>query len=271
MRVIPRSIPDLLRVIRARLDIPLVLHGGSGCSDAQFRATIENGISKINVATDLFALPAFRLPRRARVEASYWAFSRVATEAFRERVSYYVDLFGASGKAHQRSHCNEVFDNREDIIQLTPLWRGSALRTGARRYRMISSGACSASRWKRLGPFCGAMTTTSSRAAGPALRPYDKIVGRAVTGVFVPHRPDLHDYLMQYGHEQEKRIGAMNSWVIETLREDDVIVIDLLANHEGTYSGANLSTAIATRTKRGQVINGGIRVTLSRSLIFPTA
>ena len=65
---------------------------------------------------------------------------------------------------------------------------------------------------------------------------------------------------MAYGQKQEGRIGAMNSWVIETLREDDVIVIDLFDKvYEGTYSGANLSTAIATRTKRGQVIYGGIR------------
>ena len=92
------------------------------------------------------------------------------------------------------------------------------------------------------------------------LNPGEKLVGRAVTGVFVPQRPDLHNALMEYGHNEEGRIGAMNSWVIETLQEDDVIVIDLFGKvYEGTYSGANLSTAIATRTKRGQVIFGGIR------------
>jgi regulator of RNase E activity RraA len=92
------------------------------------------------------------------------------------------------------------------------------------------------------------------------LHPERVLVGRAVTGVFVPRRPDLHDCLMDYGHEQEKRIGAMNSWVIETLTKDDAIVIDLFGKvYKGTFSGANLSTAIATRTGRGQVIYGGIR------------
>ena len=86
------------------------------------------------------------------------------------------------------------------------------------------------------------------------------MVGRAVTATFVPHRPDLHDYLMDYGHEQEGRIGAMNSWVIETLQKDDVPVIDLFGKvYKGTFSGANLSTAIASRTGVGQVIYGGIR------------
>ena len=65
---------------------------------------------------------------------------------------------------------------------------------------------------------------------------------------------------MDYGHEQEGRIGAMNSWVIETLVKDDVPVIDLFGKIiHGTYSGANLSTAIAARTQAGQVIYGGIR------------
>jgi regulator of RNase E activity RraA len=92
------------------------------------------------------------------------------------------------------------------------------------------------------------------------LHPDRILVGRAVTGVFVPRRPDLHDCLMAYGHEQEGRIGAMNSWVIETLVKDDVIVIDLFGKvYKGTFSGANLSTAIGTRTGRGQVIYGGIR------------
>jgi regulator of RNase E activity RraA len=92
------------------------------------------------------------------------------------------------------------------------------------------------------------------------LHPERVLVGRAVTGVFVPRRPDLHDGLMVYGHQKEGRIGAMNSWVIETLVRDDVIVIDLFGKvYKGTFSGANLSTAIATRTGRGQVIYGGIR------------
>jgi fructose-bisphosphate aldolase class II len=91
---------DLLRTIRQQVDIPLVLHGGSGCSDAQFRATIENGISKINVATDLFRAAGAAVAATAvGGEASYHVFGRVATAAFGERVGYYADLFGASGRA----------------------------------------------------------------------------------------------------------------------------------------------------------------------------
>ncbi len=153
------------------------------------------------------------------------------------------------------------FNSREDIIQLTPLWEGERSEDGRPRVpdsilkrmeRVITEEAWSVL-WRRgyHFQFCGGWTR---------LHRHRTVVGRAVTGVFMPHRPDLHDYLMDLGQKEEGRIGAMNSWVIETLVEDDVVVIDLFEKvYEGTYSGANLSTAISARTKRGQVIYGGIR------------
>ncbi len=91
---------DLLREIRECVDIPLVLHGGSGCSDEQFREVIAAGICKVNVATDLFVTTGRRMSERAAVEpASYGEFSRTAIDSFKERVGHYLDVFGASGKA----------------------------------------------------------------------------------------------------------------------------------------------------------------------------
>ncbi|MEE0419322.1 MAG: class II fructose-bisphosphate aldolase [Lachnospiraceae bacterium] len=42
-----------LREIRNAVDVPLVLHGGSGLSDLDFRNCIANGISKVNIFTDM--------------------------------------------------------------------------------------------------------------------------------------------------------------------------------------------------------------------------
>lgn len=153
------------------------------------------------------------------------------------------------------------FNNREDIIQLTPLWEGERFPDGRprvsddilRRMERVRTEEAWSVLWRHgyQYQFEGNWTRLHLERV---------LVGRAVTGIFVPRRPDLHDSLMDYGHEQEGRIGAMNSWVIETLVKDDVIVIDLFGKvYKGTYSGANLSTAIATRTGRGQVIYGGIR------------
>ncbi|HUT18957.1 MAG TPA: RraA family protein [Anaerolineae bacterium] len=153
------------------------------------------------------------------------------------------------------------FNNRDDIIQLTPQWKGERFPDGRprvsdeilRRMQRVRTEEAWSVLWRHEYQF-------QFEGNWTRLHPERVLVGRAVTGVFVPRRPDLHDYLMDYGHEQEGRIGAMNSWVIETLTQDDVIVIDLFGKvYKGTFSGANLSTAIATRTGRGQVIYGGIR------------
>jgi regulator of RNase E activity RraA len=87
------------------------------------------------------------------------------------------------------------------------------------------------------------------------------LVGRAVTAVMVPRRPDLDAALMQIGTKEEGYRGFYNQWVIDRLTEDDVVVVDLYDKiFEGTYVGGNLSTAIRTRTKRGgAVIWGGVR------------
>src|SRR3982751_619448 len=69
------------------------------------------------------------------------------------------------------------------------------------------------------------------------LHPERVLVGRAVTAMFVPMRPDLHDVIQQYG-----RAGGQNTWVIDTLEENDVIVVDLFGKiRDGTFAGDNLS------------------------------
>jgi fructose-bisphosphate aldolase class II len=91
---------ELLADIRRRVDIPLSLHGGSGLSAEQFQSAIAAGISKINVATDLLLSAGQRQVQAAQAEkASYFSLSQAAGEAFRERTRYYLDIFGAAGKA----------------------------------------------------------------------------------------------------------------------------------------------------------------------------
>ncbi len=92
------------------------------------------------------------------------------------------------------------------------------------------------------------------------LRPDRILVGRAVTGRYIPTRPDLNEVIQKEG-EENNRIGGQNSWVIDTLVEGDVIVIELFGKIvRGTFVGDNLSTAVAANTGgRGMVIDGGIR------------
>lgn len=154
------------------------------------------------------------------------------------------------------------FSSLEDIIQITPLWTGERFDDGRpkvssdilRRIRNITIEEAWGPLWGRgyKYQFEGELKMTHQNV---------KLVGRAVTATMVPKRPDLHDTLLEYGHKEEGRRGFFNQWVIDSLVEDDVVVVDLFDKiFEGTYVGGNLSTAIATRTKRGgAVIWGGIR------------
>ena len=94
------------------------------------------------------------------------------------------------------------------------------------------------------------------------LHPERVLVGRAVTCRYVPFRPDLNEVIVEEGRERG-RVGGQNSWVIDTLTEGDVLVVELFGKVDrGTFIGDNLGTAIATNTGgTGLVVDGGIRDT----------
>ena len=154
------------------------------------------------------------------------------------------------------------FSAYEDILHITSKWTGERFDDGRprvpddilKRLKALTLEEAWGPLWKAgyKYQFVGGFQTT---------KPDQKLIGRAVTSTLVPLRPDLQEILLNYGHNEEGRKGNYNQWVIDTLVEDDVIVIDLFDKvFQGTYVGGNLSTAIATRTKNGgAVIWGGIR------------
>ncbi len=96
---------------------------------------------------------------------------------------------------------------------------------------------------------------------GNWMNPYpDRVlVGRAVTASFMPERPDVDDLTEKKG-QADGQIGGQNSWVIDTLVEDDVIVIDLFGKiKDGTFAGDNLGNSIYAKSKTGFVVDGGVR------------
>lgn len=98
--VTPQIDIDLLSEIRARVDLPLVMHGGTGSSEQQFRDVVANGISKINIATDLFLNAAQALVDRTQEpNPRYFDLTAAAQAAFQDRCTYFLDVFGTSGKA----------------------------------------------------------------------------------------------------------------------------------------------------------------------------
>jgi regulator of RNase E activity RraA len=90
--------------------------------------------------------------------------------------------------------------------------------------------------------------------------PGRRLVGRVVTAVFMPLRPDLNDAVNKAG-AAEKRVGrGQNSWVIDTLQPGDVLVVDLYGKiDKGTFIGDNLGTSIYAKTGKGVVVDGSVR------------
>lgn len=84
-----------LAEIYAVSDKPLVLHGGSGLSDDDFRNTIANGIRKINICTEM----CIAAREAYLASANHEILFDDAKNAVKKVVQGKMQLFGSSGKA----------------------------------------------------------------------------------------------------------------------------------------------------------------------------
>ncbi len=88
----------------------------------------------------------------------------------------------------------------------------------------------------------------------------DRLVGRAVTAVFMPRRPDMDAVINDHAKRENRVARGQNSWVIDTLARRDVMVVDLFGKiKDGTIIGDNLGTSIWTKTGAGLVVDGAVR------------
>ncbi|MBC8079518.1 MAG: class II fructose-bisphosphate aldolase, partial [Gorillibacterium sp.] len=80
--------------------IPLVLHGGSGLTDENFRACIQGGISKVNFCTDLLLAATARLKEELQSgKLPFPDLMKSMEDAFCQEAKQKIALIGASGKA----------------------------------------------------------------------------------------------------------------------------------------------------------------------------
>lgn len=92
------------------------------------------------------------------------------------------------------------------------------------------------------------------------VNPDSVLVGRAVTAVFVPGRPDIHKVIDDRGHNRDKRVKSQNSWTIDMLVRRDVYVVDQFGAHEdGPTIGDNLGNSIFAKTGNGIIYDGALR------------
>lgn len=95
----PKLNLDCLRSIAGACETPLVLHGGSGLSDDDFRACVAGGISKINIFTHN-NLTAARAAHAAFSEKTgAFELMNIVTEAVKRETIHHIQVFGSDGKA----------------------------------------------------------------------------------------------------------------------------------------------------------------------------
>ncbi len=95
----PRLDYTRLKQINAALQIPLVIHGGSGLSDDQYRRLIGAGITKINYYTGLSDAAGKKLLENKSRDVSYGRLQKIIKQAIADEAERCMRLWGAAGRA----------------------------------------------------------------------------------------------------------------------------------------------------------------------------
>ena len=90
---------ERLKAIRKRIDTPLVLHGGSGLSDDDFKNTVKEGIAKVNIFTDLCLAGERAMRDGLDKNLGYLETRNLKVQYIKEAVKNKIRLFGSENKA----------------------------------------------------------------------------------------------------------------------------------------------------------------------------
>ena len=161
-----------------------------------------------------------------------------------------------------------LFNTREEIIAMTPEWTGERFEDGrpkvADKYLDALYGMTLEELWKPIFVKGYESQFIAMKSLHPEFKEdgtvNQKLVGRAVTAMYAPVRPDYKGAMNAMARAKGLS-GTPNQWVIDSLTDRDVIVIDMFDKvYKGTFLGGNLTTAIHQKTGNGgAVIWGGIR------------
>ncbi|MDO4285335.1 MAG: class II fructose-bisphosphate aldolase [Eubacteriales bacterium] len=89
-----------IREIAQTVDVPLVLHGGSGLTDSDFQTAIREGVSKVNIFTDINVAAAGAAAQRfSGAEKGITDLIPAEVEAVKQEAEKKMRLFGSVGKA----------------------------------------------------------------------------------------------------------------------------------------------------------------------------
>lgn len=149
--------------------------------------------------------------------------------------------------------------SKEDLIALTPEWKGERFPDGRPK---VPADIIKRMKAVSVEEAWATMSNAGYRyqiAEGwEVINPDSVLVGRAVTATFMPGRPDVWKAIDSTGKKEGRR--AQNVWAVEMLQKGDVYVADQFgAKKNGPTIGDNVGNAIYARTGNGIVYDGAIR------------
>lgn len=102
---------ERIRTIAKTVDVPLVLHGGSGLTDNDFKRAIQEGISKVNIFTDInIAAVKAELSKFTDMNKGIIDLIPAAVEAVKQESILKMKLFSSDGKAKCKDYDMEQYD-----------------------------------------------------------------------------------------------------------------------------------------------------------------
>ena len=150
--------------------------------------------------------------------------------------------------------------NKQDLIDYTPDWTGERFADGRPKVaddiieRMKEVTLEEAWATLRSEGF-----THQYEEGWMQIHPDKVLVGRALTAVWMPGRPDVHKVIAEKG-KKDGRIGGQNAWPVDLLQQGDVYVCDHFGLHvDGASIGDNVANSIYAKSGNGIVYDGTIR------------
>lgn len=160
---------------------------------------------------------------------------------------------------YQQSSGQHVLITKEQLIALTPEWKGERFPDGRPKVpdniikRMKSVSVEEA--WATMK---NAGYGYQVAEGWQVINPDSVLVGRAVTATFMPARPDVWKAIDSAGKKEGKR--GQNTWAVDLLVKGDVYVADQFgAKRNGPTIGDNVGNAIYARSGNGIVYDGALR------------
>ena len=98
--MIPKLDFERLKELRAELDVPLVLHGGSGAGEENIRKAVACGINKINISTDLMrhAVNVSIETLKKDPKIDYMDLCIAVQNGMKEFIKAYMRVIGSTGQ-----------------------------------------------------------------------------------------------------------------------------------------------------------------------------